>query len=89
MLLLALYKYVKENTTKAGVSDKNTAESKLVCNPIAYIMPYVNPASNEAANVLLIILLNPNGKIIHNRNGTIITSLMILKISPTSKVLEK
>ena len=57
MLLLALYKYVKENTTKAGVSDKNTAESKLVCNPIAYIMPYVNPASNEAANVLLIILL--------------------------------
>jgi hypothetical protein len=89
MLLLALYKYVNENTTKAGVSAKNIADSKLTCNPIAYIMPYVNPARNDAAKLFLIMLLNPNGNIIHNRNGMIMTSLIILNIKPTSKVLAK
>ena len=80
MLLLALYKYVNENTTMAGVSDINSADSKDACKPMPYIMPYVNPAINEAAKLFFIILLNPNGNIMHNRNGMIITSFISLNI---------
>ena len=89
ILLFSLYKNVSENTTNAGVIQLYITESKGACNKMPYIMPYAKLAISDAANLLFMILLNPKGKIIHNRNGMIITSFMILNTKPISKVILK